>query len=83
MGYNNFTGTLPQELGELTRLRWLSIPDNAFEGTLPMSLINLNISVFHFENTELCEPDDPTIQEWLDTIYELGRTGVLCSNDGN
>ena len=83
LGYNNFTGTLPQELGELTRLRWLSIPDNAFEGTLPISLINLNISDFHFEHTELCEPDDPAFQEWLDTIYDLGRTGVLCSNDRN
>ena len=83
LGYNNFTGTLPEELGKLTRLRWLSIPDNSFVGALPISLMNLHISVFHFENTELCEPDDPAFQEWLNTIYDLGRTGVLCSNDGN
>ena len=83
LGHNNFTGTLPQELGELTRLRLLSIPDNSFEGTLPMSLMNLHIGDFHFESTELCEPDDPAFQEWLDTIYDLGRTGVLCTKDGN
>ena len=79
LGYNNFTGTLPEELGELTRLRWLSISENSFEGALPVSLKNLNISDFHFEHTELCEPNDPAFQEWLDTIYELGRTDVLCS----
>ena len=79
LGYNNFTGTLPEELGELTRLRWLSISENSFEGALPVSLKNLNFSDFHFEHTELCEPNDPAFQEWLDTIYELGRTDVLCS----
>ena len=79
ISHNNFSGTMPEELGELTRLRWLSLSGNSFEGALPLSLMKLNVSSFHFEDSGLCEPNDPAFQEWLDTIYDLGRTSILCS----
>ncbi|NOQ39680.1 MAG: hypothetical protein GQ562_05115 [Anaerolineales bacterium] len=79
LGYNNFSGTLPEELGNLTRLRYFGLNENSFEGSLPLNLMNLNISSFHFKETELCEPADPAFQDWLDSVYDLERTGKLCS----
>ena len=79
LGYNNFSGTLPEELGNLTRLRVLGLNENLFEGSLPLNLMNLNVSSFHFKETELCEPADPAFQDWLDSVYDLERMGKLCS----
>jgi DNA-binding SARP family transcriptional activator len=75
---NQFSGSLPSELGNLTELRELYINWNPQSGPLPMSLINLNLEIFYFDGTGLCEPPDAAFQEWLSDIDELGRTGVLC-----
>lgn len=75
---NQFSGGLPSELGGLTELRELYINWNPLSGPLPMSLVNLDLEVFYFDGTGLCEPPDTAFQEWLNDIDELGRIGVLC-----
>ena len=47
-------------------------------GQLPFSLTNLTLDVFRFDNTALCEPDDPAFQAWISAIPDLRRTGLLC-----
>lgn len=79
---NQFSGALPPELGNLSNLRFFSVRVNPLSGPLPMSLMNLNTQSFHYEDTYLCEPPDPAFQEWLNGIYDLLRTGVLCQSEG-
>ena len=77
---NQFSGNIPAELGNISTLYTLDIQDNPnLTGALPSNLTNLNLFGFRFGNTELCEPDDPVFQTWLDSIRILSRTGVLCS----
>ncbi len=42
IGRNRFTGALPSTLGNLRRLRYLSLRNNLFSGTLPNTLGNLD-----------------------------------------
>jgi hypothetical protein len=52
---------------------------NLLSGALPQSLKNLVLDTFWFDNTGLCEPPDTAFQAWLGNIWDLQRTGVLCS----
>ena len=47
-------------------------------GSLPVSLINLSLNSFHFDNTSVCEPSDEAFQAWLQTIPFLTSTSVTC-----
>jgi len=79
---NQFSGSLPTELGNLSNLSTLIISWNPLSGPLPMSLMNLNNQTFYFEGTDLCEPPDAAFQEWLNSIYDLQSTQVLCQSEG-
>ena len=75
---------IPPELGSLAYLSRLWVNRNpSLSGALPSSLTNLGLSgrydSFYFDNTGLCEPQDAPFQAWLGGIYDLQRTGVLCS----
>ncbi len=77
---NQLSGSAPSELGNLVNLQYLYLDNNLFDGALPENLVNLtSLAYFWFQNTNLCEPEDPTFQTWLDSIFELNRTGVICA----
>jgi hypothetical protein len=65
----------------LTELRELYINWNPLSGPLPMGLMNLDLEIFYFDGTGLCEPPDAAFQKWLSERDDLGRTGVLCQTD--
>jgi Leucine-rich repeat (LRR) protein len=80
---NRFSGNLPHGVGDLPNLHTLMLHDNDLYGALPLSMTTLDLDVLHFNETELCEPDDPAFQSWLDGISILERTGVLCTGDAD
>jgi DNA-binding SARP family transcriptional activator len=81
---NPLSGALPSELGNLSNLKYLYVGQgaNKLEGPLPLSLMNLKkLEIFFYEGTGFCEPPDAAFQEWLDSILNLQRTGVLCQGE--
>lgn len=78
LGDNQLGGSVPPELGDLPKLRWLYLDHNPLSGGLPVELSNLQVTKFHFDATDLCEPADADFQEWLAGIRDLGQTGVIC-----
>ncbi len=75
---NNLTGPVPSELGNMLQLERLLLNNNTFTGEIPLSFINLSLDWFHFNDTNLCEPQDPDFQAWLDGIGFLLSTEVAC-----
>ena len=69
---NNLSGPLPLEIGGFPDLKTLTINDNSLNGPIPLTITFLNLDLFHFHNTGLCEPADPNFQDWLSQIvYRL------------
>ena len=65
---NRLSGNVPSTFGDLTSLKVLSLSGNAdMSGTLPLSLINLNLESLGLADTRLCAPPDPAFQDWLRT----------------
>lgn len=75
---NELSGSLPPELGSLTQLERLFLNKNGLRGPLPSTLTNLPLQVFHFAETNICEPQDNALQNWLAGIPELTRTNYTC-----
>ena len=75
---NQLSGPIPPSLGHLSNLKRLGLRENQLTGRLPRTLMNLGLSTFRFSGTRLCEPPDREFQQWLASIPELSRTGVLC-----
>ncbi|MGB1251163.1 MAG: leucine-rich repeat domain-containing protein, partial [Candidatus Promineifilaceae bacterium] len=77
---SNLTGTLPPEIGNLSFLQILDIPNNpALSGAIPTTLTNSPLQGFHFDNTLLCEPQDAGFQAWILPIASLISTNIPCS----
>ncbi|KAL2342006.1 hypothetical protein Fmac_009946 [Flemingia macrophylla] len=51
---NQLTGQIPQELGLLPRLRDFSVANNLLEGTVPVIVSNVNVSLSYANNSGLC-----------------------------
>ncbi len=69
---NNLSGPLPLEIGGFPDLRTLTLNDNSLTGPIPLTITFLDLDLFHFHNTSLCEPADPNFQDWLSQIvYHL------------
>jgi hypothetical protein len=76
---NNLKGELPLELGAFPELSTLTLNDNPLTGAIPLTVTLLDLRLFHFHNTQLCEPADPSFQDWLlGVVYRLS-TGVYCT----
>jgi len=76
------SGTLPPELGNLTNLTVLHLGEgpNQLHGPLPLTLMKLEkLQVLQYYDTDICEPTDPDFQAWLNTIPELHRTSITCT----
>lgn len=65
---NGLRGTLPRELGEMTRLAELRLEGNALVGPLPLSLPQLRLQTFVYSGTELCVPPDAAFRSWLSAV---------------
>ena len=71
---NQLTGELPTELSLLTNLTGLYIYGNGISGNLPLNFTQLaELRNFRFQNTQICIPDDPDLEAWLDNIDFLSR----------
>ncbi len=69
LSYNELTGNIPESIGDLTHLRSLRLTDNAgMSGTLPRSLVNLNLEDFFLGGTQLCISPDTEYRVWLKSI---------------
>ena len=76
---NGLDGSLPGELGDLTRLTVLKLGGNALSGRLPQSLARVPLREFRYAGTELCAPPVAPFQEWLAGIELHEGTGVACA----
>lgn len=76
---NGLTGRLPPELAKAGGLTSLRISGNAFSGPLPLSLSALSLRELHYEDTELCIPDDESFRDWLRGIPSHEGTGTECT----
>ena len=75
---NGLSGTLPRELGHLAEMTRLKLSHNNLFGSLPLTLTALALQELRYADTDLCVPDDPSFQEWLDSIPEHEGTGETC-----
>lgn len=76
---SNLSGSLPLEIGGFPDLKTLTINDNALTGPIPLTITFLDLDLFHFHNTSLCEPADPNFQDWLSQIVYRLSSGQSCS----
>ena len=77
---NDLSGRLPTELGQLGRLQSFWLTDNAgLTGGLPLSLIQVPLTQFHYSGTQLCVPQDAAFRTWLSGIQHHQGTGVECT----
>ncbi|MCE7988315.1 MAG: alpha/beta fold hydrolase [Caldilinea sp. CFX5] len=78
---NQLGGKLPPELGNLLNLTIIHLENNLLDGPLPTTLTNLQrLATFWFQNTTLCEPNDPAFQSWLGGIADLNSTQIKCQS---
>lgn len=47
--YNNLSGSIPPELGDLSNLSYLLLKDNNLSGTIPSELFNFNLTYLHLD----------------------------------
>ena len=72
LGYNQLSGSIPPELGNLTHLKWLILFDNQLTGSIPPELGNLThlkwLILFDNQLTGSIPPElgNLTHLEWLD-----------------
>ena len=70
-------GSIPPEFGELSNLKHLDVSRSGLDGALPQALVKLSLSVFYWDGTRLCSPDNEEFQDWLDSIDDH-RGGRKC-----
>lgn len=76
---NNLSGVIPESLGNLPNLNGLILNDNPnLSGSIPQSLTTINLEVFIFQNTNVCEPTNTTYQTWKTTVTTYQASGVVC-----
>jgi hypothetical protein len=74
------SGTIPSEFGNLTSLNKFWLNDNPnFDGSIPLSLTELSLETFSFQNTGVCEPSNSTYQTWKSTVTTYNSSGVECA----
>jgi pimeloyl-ACP methyl ester carboxylesterase len=77
---NQLSGQVPTGFGNLTTLTELILSNNPLSGSLPLSLKELeNLNTFHFDNTDICEPNNLAFQDWLERIPDIQRTNHFCN----
>jgi len=80
--HNQLTGTLPVGLvnpSEVGSVNSLDISNNPLSGPLPEDFATSQISVLYFDDTDICEPGQPTFQEWLYGLPRLRSSNKSCA----
>ncbi|MXW67353.1 MAG: hypothetical protein F4Z72_10185 [Gemmatimonadales bacterium] len=75
---NDLIGEPSRALRDLSRMTILRIGDNELAGRLPLEWTALPLVKFDYANTQLCIPDDESVQSWLNGISTHEGTGVAC-----
>ena len=78
---NELAGTVPGNLGQLAQLEELRLDGNpSLSGHLPLSLslADLSLDVFHYGDTNLCAPSDPSFRQWSNRIASYEGTEGEC-----
>ena len=79
---NRLTGNIPHALGDLSKMKSLRLSRNPdMVGTLPLSLINLDLDELLLGGTRLCAPEDPAFQDWLQMV-PISRVSQCTHNIG-
>ncbi|MEP0546713.1 MAG: Ig-like domain-containing protein [Rhodothermales bacterium] len=79
---NQLSGEISTELGQLSSVTRLRLDNNQLSGPIPLSFLDIPpFETFYFNNTDVCEPEDPDVQQWLSKIADLQSTGVVCSGN--
>ena len=74
--YNQLTGTIPVELGKLSRLKWLNLSYNQFKGKIPEELGNLvNLAGLYLSDNQL----EGSMPSWIGNLVNL--VGLNLSNN--
>ena len=76
LGENKLNGTIPNELGQLTHLEWLSILGNHLSGKVPESLTELSLSGSLSINAEA-----PLLTDVSGIDLERGPSALLCGQE--
>ncbi|KAG0531752.1 hypothetical protein BDA96_04G049200 [Sorghum bicolor] len=77
LGYNNFTGVIPQEIGQLKSLAVLNFSSNGLSGEIPLELCNLtNLQVLDLSNNHL----SGTIPSALNNLHFLSTLNISYNN---
>lgn len=76
---NRLEGFLPLEIGGFPEMKTLTLNDNPLSGPIPLTITFMDLDLFHFHNTSLCEPADPNFQDWLSQIVYRISTNQSCS----
>ena len=73
LDYNQLTGSIPPEIGNMTNLEWLYLGDNQLTGSIPESICNLNLdwNYSSISNNQFCPPYPSCIE---DSIGEQDTT---------
>lgn len=76
---NAIGGSLPDNIGDL-RVQNLVLKNTDLTGPLPLSMAKMStIQVFDFSGTNLCVPDDPGIQAWIQSGPLFVSSELNCS----
>jgi Leucine rich repeat/Leucine rich repeat N-terminal domain len=77
---NNQLTALPLEVAKLNELRIFTLSNNpGLTGALPDGWRDFTLmTTFWFDQTNLCEPQTPPFQSWLQGIANVKRSGLLC-----
>ena len=70
---------LPVGIGNLSQLARLDLSNNInLSGAVPNNYLNLPLTGFFIDNTQVCVPDEPTFQSWIASILDYKPSGVSC-----
>lgn len=69
LSFNRLSGGIPDSFGDLSSLKYLGLTGNAdMSGTIPLSLISLDLDDLLLGSTMLCAPETAEYQDWLQGI---------------
>jgi hypothetical protein len=67
LSYNQLTGSIPPEIGNLTNLTHLYLNDNQLSGIIPDEICNQGDSSPSLYNNQLCPPYPSCIEDYVGT----------------
>ena len=66
---NDFTGAIPESIGNLTEMVFFDVQETLLSGPLPRGMMNLRrLDHFYWSGTDLCSPPDEAFQRWLNSV---------------